>query len=199
MESMKHSKICVADLISMSSLSLLACENGDVNVGDGSPVEGLGAALEDYQGTWEGYVEAFTFPDGSDRVKVDARRERRWTARGRRFTRGASADGPRGRVSAGCKRDRSRLNPAFAYSVLDAAVSERRIRLNVSVFEPYQSYCAILDPIWSDLAMAHLCTANDGCEQLADQQLRSDVCLYGRRVHGLRLPAGCAFRCCAHR
>jgi hypothetical protein len=54
------------------------------------------------------------------------------------------------------------LNPALAYSVLDAAVSERRIRLNVSQFEPYESYCAILDPIWDDLNAAYLCSTNDG-------------------------------------
>jgi hypothetical protein len=60
--------------------SVLACSvvclgvgcssDGDVNVGDGTPVNIDKSKLEAYAGSWDGYVEAYTFPSGTDRVRV---------------------------------------------------------------------------------------------------------------------------------
>jgi hypothetical protein len=41
-----------------------------VNVGDGTAANVDKSKLESYQGNWDGYVEAYTFPSGTDRVRV---------------------------------------------------------------------------------------------------------------------------------
>jgi hypothetical protein len=61
-------------------ISVLACavaflgfgcsSDHSVNVGDGVPVAVDKSKLESYEGQWDGYVEAYTFPSGTDRVRV---------------------------------------------------------------------------------------------------------------------------------
>ena len=46
-----------------------ACSNSDPAGGEDDP-EKTGATLGDYAASWEGHVEAYTFPSGSDRVRL---------------------------------------------------------------------------------------------------------------------------------
>ena len=42
----------------------------DIGEGTAPPPGLLGASLIDYAGTWDGYAEAFTWNDGSDRIRI---------------------------------------------------------------------------------------------------------------------------------
>lgn len=53
------------------ALALVACSSGGSNVdlGDNETAK-TGQSLSDYEGTWDGYVEAYQFESGSDRLRV---------------------------------------------------------------------------------------------------------------------------------
>jgi hypothetical protein len=51
-------------------LAFGACSNNKADIGDGTAISKLGENLSDYEGTWEGYAEAYTFSDKSDKVML---------------------------------------------------------------------------------------------------------------------------------
>jgi hypothetical protein len=57
-------------LIAAGALASLACSSGGpVNIGENTPSK-TGEQLSDYAATWDGYVEAYRFHSGSDRVRL---------------------------------------------------------------------------------------------------------------------------------
>lgn len=50
------------------SFALYGCSSQAANVGDGAAVDK--SALESYVAHWDGYVEAYQFPSGTDRVRI---------------------------------------------------------------------------------------------------------------------------------
>ncbi len=67
---MKWNAIGIAAL---AAAGVFGCSSeDDVDIGsDGSqPAKNLGSKLSDYAGSWEGHVEAYTFTDGTDRVRL---------------------------------------------------------------------------------------------------------------------------------
>jgi hypothetical protein len=141
--------------------SVTACENGDVNIGDGSPSATLGASLEDYEGEWVGYTEAHEFSDGSDRLTITLGANGSGQLRVGDSPQASLPTDPEAPYPPGTEYLDLDLNPQFVYGVLDAAVSDRRIKFQISIFDPYKEYCASLEPIWSEINMAYLCGRND--------------------------------------
>lgn len=64
-------KIARLGILLVVAAGISGCSSqGNVDIGDNHDAS-LGASLTDYAGSWEGYAEALTFPDGTDRVRLN--------------------------------------------------------------------------------------------------------------------------------
>ncbi len=120
------------------ALAPLACS-------DGSPVD-LGnrqAQLSDYADSWDGYAEAFTFPEGSsDRVRVtlDA------SGNGTIEIGEAPLDPTPTDPNVGLPGVAGRFHDGFRYPIHAAVVEAGRIRVEVDPGERFAAWCAIQTP-----------------------------------------------------
>ena len=123
--------ICALGVLSL--LGTAACSSdSDVDIGDAKH----GEKLSDYADVWEGYAEAYTFSDGSDKVRIVLDENGEGT-----LEVGDSAPitlnvahpprGPRGGVL-----------PGFAYSVRFAAVETSRLHFRFNHDEALGDWCA---------------------------------------------------------
>ena len=136
-----------------------ACGNSEpVNIGD---IAKLGASLSDYQGTWDGYVEASEFADGSDRIRISL------DANGNGVIEvGDSAALPPPVAGKGyplqdpndpeCQSPLSAskigsLIPGFSYPVTAAKVEERRVRFSTASSDLYREWCALMTPVLDEV------------------------------------------------
>lgn len=145
---MQKSMIMNALLAIAASALGVACGGEDpVNLGENQPAV-TGEKLADYSATWEGYVEAATFPRSSDRVAMTLDENGHGT-----ITFGVDAaplppiDDP-DVVPPWLYDDDVGLRPGnlfvgFAHTVEDAHVEERRLRLSASTLEPYEPWCEL--------------------------------------------------------
>lgn len=139
-----------------AAVSALGCSSGDgesVNLGENDPVK-TGERLSDYAASWDGYVEAYEFPDsGSDRIRLvldenghghlefgDLPALTPPTDPDVGYPHEAGAErsvdalaGPLG----------DPLSEGFRYTVLDAAVNEQRIQLAVWEYELFEEWCEL--------------------------------------------------------
>jgi hypothetical protein len=135
-----------------SLLALAGCaKDRQLDIGDDNKPAVLGASLSDYVGTWEGYAEAKTWDDGTDKVKlmVDAHGN------------GVLEVGDAAPLPA---PDPDKVYPprvagdqpfavpeglfaGFSYPVSDAIVQSRRIRLSSSSHEVFREWCEAMTPV----------------------------------------------------
>jgi hypothetical protein len=128
--------------------SVVGCSSGNANIGDGMPTASLGANLADYKGSWDGYVEAAMFADGSDRVRVELDENGVGTVRVGDSPEQPAPTDPNAPYPAdvGDTIDVVTLRPEFRYSV-NALVETRRLRFAADSFPPYAAYCNLFSPI----------------------------------------------------
>jgi hypothetical protein len=135
------------------AMGALACGGGgDVNIGDDGrePTGSLGESLSDYGGTWEGYIEGYTFPDGSDLVRLTLDEEGNGT-----LILGNDADPlPAPDPDAappGWDQGAMTIAPAmllgYPFEVSSATLQSKRIKLATSEPEPYQEWCSLQTPV----------------------------------------------------
>ena len=145
--------------VTLLGLLLVACGHSTpVNIGD---VATLGAQLSDYQGSWDGYVEAYQFYDGSDRVHLTIDDN----GNGALEVGDSPALPPPvadkgyppsdfyGNSSISAVGDPSsnpfmdQLAPGFDYPIVDARVEQQRIRFATTTIEVFRDWCPLLTPI----------------------------------------------------
>jgi hypothetical protein len=111
-----------------------------VDIGDNNTAE-LGVKLSDYSGTWEGYVEAYRFSDGSDRVRLQIAQDGTGTLE--------LGDSPPLVVA----RDQVALAasptqiPGFRYPLSDVSVADERIRASVQLLKFLDDWCVLFQPV----------------------------------------------------
>jgi hypothetical protein len=133
-------------VLMLSALSACADNAEIIDLGDDTPPSALGASLVDYAGTWDGYVEAFSFSDGSDRIRV--RLESDGT--------GVLEVGDSEQSPAPTKEDvqtavfayyQNGPAPAFDYAISEARVEDQRIRFSLASKQNLDKWCALWTPM----------------------------------------------------
>jgi hypothetical protein len=138
----------------VAMVGVLGCASGDpVSIGDNQPAK-TGERLSDYAAGWDGYTEAYAFASGSDRVRLSL------DENGQGYLEVGDApllEPPTDPDIAypgsenGVARNSSigGIVEGFRYSVLGAAVNERRIRFGVWGHELYADWCELQTPVAS--------------------------------------------------
>jgi hypothetical protein len=149
----------------VASLTLGACSSGDpVSIGDDHPGKSS-YALEDYAASWDGYVEAYNFPSGSDRVRLtldengDGYLQLGDQPLAPPATDGNVVYGPpyntRERFGISLTHEEH-----FRYPVHGTRLSENRIELGFDLNEPFKAWCELQTPVlWGQ---QYACAANWG-------------------------------------
>jgi hypothetical protein len=106
----------------------------EVDIGDGR----TGEQLRDYAAAWEGYAEAHTFSDGSDRVRLTLDEDGEGTLE--------IGDSPALTVDPDHPQAASDLVPGFAYTVRFAEVESKRLRFRFDPHESLAGWCAVQTP-----------------------------------------------------
>jgi hypothetical protein len=159
-------------------LALTGCATKTVDVGDETPVL-TGASLSDYQGSWEGYVEAFEWPDSSDKIRVMLDAEGNGV-----LEVGEPLSGPPPEVDPDSGPPNfpnngypfggatQALMPGFSFPIAGAVVQSSRIRFGTILGEPYREWCELqtpyLDELNTDEGPRYGCLPNTGYESTGD-------------------------------
>lgn len=143
MTPMNKIQTSVLTCILFGNLSGLGCSTGEVSVGDRVALDRN--ALASYAASWDGYVEAFSFGSGTDRVRVVL------TNDGSGYLQVGDGDVlpapttveafPNGMAGAYLW-----LWDQMAYPLHETQVGSERIRFNIVTDEPYAAWCALQPP-----------------------------------------------------
>lgn len=132
-----------------AALGAAACSTGGpVDIGDD-----VGLQLSDYTAIWDGYAEAHTFDDGSDRVRMTLDANGRGSVRlGDRPLYRPPTDPDVGwPVGQPLMLGQPLVIAGIEYPVIDARVENRRIRLGFDERAPYQPWCAMQTPVLDEV------------------------------------------------
>jgi hypothetical protein len=135
----------------------VGCAKSDkLDIGDGhEKVAATGASLSDYAGSWDGYAEAYTFIDGSDRIrlKLDAHGEGTLEVGDSPALPAPDPDKgypPSDDTDLAGKPfmvSRPGAYPGFGYPVSGAKVESKRIRIGTSTQEVFREWCEMQEPV----------------------------------------------------
>jgi len=135
----------------LGALALVAVGCGS----QGGTATYTGTQISDYVATWDGYAEAFTFEDGSDRLRLTLSTD------GHGFLQVGDAPllAPPTDPSVGYPPSPwiwsppplgSELKPGFAYPLYDARVETARLRFAADYHDVYTDWCAMQTPYLLD-------------------------------------------------
>lgn len=181
------------------TLTMAAC--GDGGQGSG-PTKGY--SLVDYVARWDGYAEAFTFPDGSDRVRLVLNANGQGTLQvGDAPLVPATTDpalGPPGVGNVEQSYQFAWLNAGFLYPLYAPNVEARRIRLGANYHDAWRDWCQMQTPFLSERLGGYACAPDltvgddsgcfysDGTGALVQMDcMRADLC-------GMLSPCTCGTR-----
>jgi hypothetical protein len=146
-----------AAFILCGSLALTAAACGDGAKGNAT----TGYSLVDYVARWEGYAEAFTFRDGSDRVRLVLSANGQGTLQvGDAPLAPAVTDpslGPPGVWDVPTNYSFANLNPGFLYPLYVPNVEAKRIRLGANYHDAWRDWCAMQTPVYSESLGGYAC------------------------------------------
>lgn len=137
-----------------------ACSDAPADIGEKNPALAK-SDLAAYAATWVGYVEAYQFEDGTDRVQLVLDEQGQGSIRfGDRELVAAPTDPeayypPHATATFWSEPTKTAhtIFSGFEYPVNDARVESERIRFGTTSTEPFSSYCALqmpyLDPLRS--------------------------------------------------
>lgn len=181
--------VCCLALVSAS----FACSSGGsaVDIGESR----TGQKLQDYADTWEGYVEAYKFADGSDKVRVSLDAEGNGTLEvGDSAALPTATDPDVGYPASftGNPSELSGLFPGVSYPIKSAAVQSARIQFVVNPLEVEHDWCALqtsypvtvggeadyrcVQELKFALPFFTNCTVNDGGSEVAVDCMKLALC-----------------------
>jgi hypothetical protein len=146
---MHHHRHAIYILLIAATFGLGCNATSDpVDLGDNQTAV-TGAALSDYAGEWEGYVEAFEFADGSDaiRLSLDAQGSGHILVGDSVVLPPPGPDESFSPYAWGGNAMTGYLLPGFDYSVNGAIVEDRRLRLAAASSEIYLEWCTLQTPV----------------------------------------------------
>src|SRR5207253_2653727 len=122
----------------------LGCSDEMVNIGD---THTIGSQLSDYAALWDGYAQAYTFGDGSDRVRLTIDMNGQGTLRaGDSAPLPAATDPdvgyPPGNMGMFSTSGMGPPNPGFLYPLHAAEIQSDRIQLGIDFSDIYAGWCA---------------------------------------------------------
>jgi hypothetical protein len=129
-----------------------ACSSGKpVDLGENRPQE-TGEFLSDYAATWDGYAEAYTFPSGSDRVRMNLDAQGHGTlVLGDATPPPPATDGnaeyPPGVNELLVDDPAYEMYEGVPFTVQQAEVQDQRIQFGMDPLELYKSWCALQTPV----------------------------------------------------
>jgi len=164
----------LAAIISLAWIPLACSNEGTVDIG-----EHVGAKLSDYAASWDGYAEAYTFDDGSDRVRLVLAADGTGSARvGDKQLYAAASEAlvaypPGDTVDNLTTPDPAGIRAGFAYPAHDTRLEESRIRLGLQPNDPYAGWCALQTPYYDAVNNDFSCYR---WPELEYEDLTTDTC-----------------------
>jgi len=142
----------------LGSVALTAAACGDATKGNATK----GYSLVDYVARWEGYAEAFTFRDGSDRVRLTLSADGQGTLQvGDAPLAPAVTDpslGPPGVWNLPTNYSFANLNPGFLYPLYAPNVEAKRIRVGANYHDAWRDWCAMQTPVYRAALPGYVCS-----------------------------------------
>jgi hypothetical protein len=158
---------------------------GTANIGDGE-LSVDKTKLDSYAAAWDGYVEAYTFPSGTDRVRVTLDEDGSgWLKIGDGDELAPPTDPdvgwPEGVYDAKAERfPGSDLMEGVRYPITGAVVEEERVRLSIDPYDVFEAWC--------ELQTSYLRTnqypKGYGCTQEGGYGYGNGVCSVGETEEG---------------
>lgn len=138
------------------ALTMAACGEGEKGSG-----QTTGYSLVDYVARWDGYAEAFTFPDGSDRVRLVLNPNGQGTLQvGDAALAPAVTDpalGPPSVWNVDHSYQYAWLNAGVLYPLYAPNVEARRIRLGANYHDAWRDWCQAQTPFLSERLGGYTC------------------------------------------
>ncbi|HVZ85974.1 MAG TPA: hypothetical protein VHG72_03345 [Polyangia bacterium] len=135
--------------------------DGPVNIGN---TQAIGAQLSDYTANWDGYVEAYTFMSGSDRLRVTIAADGSGTVRAGDIDVIAPPTDPNvGYPPGPMDPVPNRLREGFLYPIRAVQVQADRIQFGIDQDEIYAAWCALQTPVLRSSPDAGADAAVYGC------------------------------------
>jgi hypothetical protein len=155
---MQKTMASAAVMFILASGALCACsDNGEKSLGTDNPVDTT-LSLEDFAATWEGYIEAYEMPSGSDQIRIVLDAEGQGTVQfGTGEVLPPPTDPDTGYPPAGLKPSNDGLYEQFAYPVYEPQLDATRLRLKIDVLYPYKDWCALQTPIHDEVEDVYRC------------------------------------------
>lgn len=143
-------KITAMGIWGLVAAGVFGCSSkGDVDIGDDRSVS-LGASLSDYAGTWEGYVEAYTFFDETDRVRLTLDSMGNGTLELGNDLPALPAPDPESAPPGWPLMGNSSVDPGlligYPFAVTGATIESTRIKLTTQTPAEYEQWCALQTP-----------------------------------------------------
>lgn len=143
---MKKTRLLSPALILCAVGPLVGCSSDKpVNIGNTSVI---GAQLSDYAATWDGYAEATTFPDGSDRVRLTIDANGQGTLRvGNAALLAPPTVANSGYPTENPNAAQQTVIPGFLYPIYATQVQAARMQLGLNPTDLYAAWCALQAPV----------------------------------------------------
>lgn len=158
--------------IVLGALWVFACSEAPVDIGDENTRK-TGETLSDYEGSWAGYAEAYTFEFAgrSDRVRLLLDGQGNGSLQVGEGAASIPAVDPAIPISGPWSTrpggPASQLIGGYRYTLNDLRVEDRRLRFTLDPFEPIQPWCQVQTPepfccVGEDLAVVYRCHLRAG-------------------------------------
>jgi hypothetical protein len=135
--------------VAICVLALGACASAKpVDLGHDDPTP-LGSALSDYEGTWEGYAEAYQWDDGTDTVRLELGPDGTGVLEVGDAAPLPPPDPTRGyppSVTSFYEGVPESLASGYTYPVTDGAVEDNRLRMRSNSDDLWREWCELMTP-----------------------------------------------------
>jgi hypothetical protein len=157
-----------AAILAMASTTLCACsDNSEKSLGTDNPVD-TSLSLEDFAASWDGYIEAYSFPSDSGRIRIELDGQGQGTVQfgdGNALPPPTDPDAVYPPAAANDDYDEptyKRVYEQIVYPVHETRLDDTRLRLQIDRYDAFSDWCAIQTPIYDELNDRYSCIPNTG-------------------------------------
>lgn len=151
-----------------AALALGACgSDGDKSLGTDNPAD-MTLSLEDFAANWDGYIEAYDLPSGSDRIRIVLDEQGEGTVL---FGDGDVLPPPTDPDAAYPPQEESidymkglaeAVYEQIAYPVYETRLEASRLRLELHSSDAVADWCALQTPVYDEANDRYSCVPNTG-------------------------------------